>query len=60
MSTNNTDNTDNEELSNNMYDIVNTENERLQEKKLNIDQQMESKERLRLLNDNIRKRRRYF
>ena len=56
MSTNNTDNTDNEELSNNMYDIVNTENERLQEKKLNIDQQMESKERLRLLNDNIRKR----
>ena len=49
MSTNNTDNTDNEELSNNMYDIVNTENERLQEKKLNIDQQMESKERLRLL-----------
>jgi len=34
MSTNNTDNTDNEELSNNMYDIVNTENERLQEKKI--------------------------
>ena len=56
MSTTNTDNTDNEELSNNMYDIVNTENERLKEKKLNIDQQMESKERLRLLNDNIRKR----